>query len=96
MCVYCMCGDWTFRHYPPWSPYDPFVPWPPTVPAPLPNTPVVPWSLEQLREFQDLLRRVKELEDKLGCPCEPNKADYLDLMRRRIEDLEKRAGPGGQ
>lgn len=89
MCVYCMIGDWHFRHDPPWK-RDDFPPLPPQVPAPL--VPVQPWELEKLIEFQDLLRRVKELEDKLGCPCEPNKADYLELLRKRIEELEKRAG----
>jgi BMFP domain-containing protein YqiC len=51
----------------------------------------MPWSLERLKEFEDLLRRVKELEDRLGCPCEPKEADYLALLRQRIEQLEKKA-----
>ena len=50
-----------------------------------------PWSLDKLTEFYDLLKRVKELEDRLGCPCEPNKADYLGLLRERIEKLERAA-----
>lgn len=91
MCTYCMIGDWQFRHSPPWPPND--VPlWPAPVPRPLPQLPIIPWPVEKLREFEDLLRRVKDLEDKLGCPCEPNKADYLDLLRQRIEHLEKLAG----
>ncbi len=44
-------------------------------------------------KFWNWTGRVKELEDKLGCPCEPNKADYLDLLRQRIEELEKRVAP---
>ncbi len=95
MCTYCMIADWQFQRNPPWNPHDPFTPWPPQVPRPLPQTPINPWPVDQLKEFADLLRRVKELEDKLGCPCEPNKADYLDLLRRRIEDLEKLVGPTG-
>lgn len=90
MCAYCMVGDEFFRRNPPWYPSDPYVPWPPSVPLPLPGTPINPWPLKDLKEFEDLLRRIKALEDKIGCPCEPNKADYLDLLKRRIEDLEKK------
>ncbi len=91
MCTYCMIGDEFFRRSPPWYPYDPIVPWPPTIPAPLPGTPINPWAIPQLKEFLDLLERVKRLEDALGgCPCEPNKADYIGLLKKRIEDLEKK------
>lgn len=90
MCVYCMIGDHHFRFDPPWrDPIDPFAPIHPQVPAPIgPWTP--PWTIDRLKEFEELLKRVKELEDKLGCPCEPNKADYLALLRERIEKLELR------
>lgn len=88
MCLYCNFGDWQFRHDPPWEPDPQRYP---LVPSPVnPLQPVVPWDVNKLREFEDLLRRVKELEDKLGCPCEPNKADYLGILRERIEELEKR------
>ena len=92
MCTYCMIGDWQFRHNPPWPPtHNP--PWPPSIPQPLQPAPqIIPWPVDRLKEFEDLLRRVKELEDKPGCPCEPNKADYLALLRERIEALEKKAG----
>ena len=90
MCTYCMVGDFWFHHYPPFT-VPPTHPAYPYVPQPL--TPVLaPWDLAKLKEFEDLLRRVKDLEDKLGCPCEPNKADYLGLLRERIDELEKRAG----
>lgn len=88
MCLYCMVGDWQFRHEPPWPNVPPY-PTSPFIPAPM-VPPQTPWSLEKLIEFQDLIRRVKELEDKLGCPCEPNKADYLGLLKQRIEQLEKK------
>ena len=66
--------------------------WPPSVPPPaIPLSQIHPWTVDRIYEFLDLLRRVKELEDKLGCPCEPNKADYLALLRERIEVLEKAA-----
>lgn len=88
MCMYCMVGDWQFRRDPPWPNRDPY-PTSPFIPSPVvPEQP--PWLLEKLLEFQDLIRRVKELEDKLGCPCEPNKADYLGMLKQRIEELEKK------
>lgn len=96
MCTYCMIGDHFFRYNPPWPPNDPFNPWHPLIPRPLPQTPIDPWPLDRLKEFEDLLRRVKDLEDRLGCPCEPNKADYLAILRERIEALEKAALTKGE
>lgn len=96
MCVYCMIGDHAFEWNPPWRPSDtPAWPW--YIPTPkIPAPEITPWPVDRLREFEELLRRVKELEDKLGCPCEPNKADYLALIRERIEILERRvAGESG-
>ena len=91
MCTYCMIGDFQFRHDPPWrqNQYPPLIP---QIPQPLNPLPSAPWGLGRLREFEDLLRRVKALEDALGCPCEPNKADYIGLMRERIEKLEQEQG----
>lgn len=88
MCTYCMIGDWTFRHDPPFQiPPDFF----PQVPQPLSPAPVVPWDLDKLRQYHDLLKRVKALEDALGCPCEPNKADYIGMFEKRIKALERKA-----
>ena len=87
MCTYCMIGDWQFRRDPPFTPGPQY----PQVPAPtfpLPPT-WAPWPLDQLKEFADLLERVKKLEDALGCPCEPNKADYIGMLKERIDVLEK-------
>jgi len=86
MCVYCMMGDWQFRHDPPFVPSHPL----PFVPAPvIPPSEVKPWSLEKLQQYRDLLKEVKELEDKLGCPCVPNKADYLKILQDRIDQLRE-------
>lgn len=90
MCAYCMTGDFMFRHNPPW--YPPTHPQIPQPVAPLPQS-WQPWGLGQLKEFQDLLERVKRIEDALGCPCEPNKADYISLMKERIEKLEAQLSP---
>jgi hypothetical protein len=84
MCVYCTIGDYAFRHDPPWKidPYHPQIPQPAS-----PWNPINPWSVDKLQDFMDLLRRVKKLEDKMGCPCEPNKADYIKLLKDRILEL---------
>ena len=87
MCVYCNTGDTFFRHDPPWKLPQDF----PYVPQPVnPLLPINPWPIEKLKAYHDLLKRIKELEDKLGCPCEPNKADYLGMFEERIRELEKR------
>lgn len=85
-----MIGDHFFRYDPPWPNQPPF-PFHPLIPAPLPAAPLTPWPMDRLLDLQNLMRRVKELEDRLGCPCEPNKADYLGLIAQRISDLEKKA-----
>lgn len=92
MCLYCNMGDFEFRHNPPWR-RDSYPQFPPSVPLPaMPMMPNYEWGLDKLKEYYDLLKRVKEMEDKLGCPCEPNKADYLKLFEDRIASLEKKLG----
>lgn len=91
MCVYCMTGDFIFRHDPPWTPS----PWPPMVPMPIVPMPAMDWPLGKLKEYHDLLKRIKALEDALGCPCEPNKADYLTMFEERIKALEEKARASG-
>jgi hypothetical protein len=94
MCLYCNTGDWQFRHDPPWLP----LPWPPLVPRPIAPLPVpfTPWPYDRLAEWHDILRRIKEMEDALGCPCEPNKADYLGMIRERLDELEKKMPKGAR
>lgn len=84
MCCYCMMADWQFRHNPPWNLKDT-----PLIPRPLVPGPVIPWDFQKLAEWYDILRRVKEMEDRLGCPCEPNKADYMALIKQRLDTLER-------
>lgn len=91
MCAYCNMGDTWFRYDPPWRPQTyPYVPAP--IPAPSPY--VQPWThpewpLEKLKEYHRLLKEVHDMEEKLGCPCEPSKADYLALFEKRIKALEE-------
>ena len=93
MCVYCFCGDHTFRHDPPWEKPTfptPMQPWHPLIPPPVnPSKPIIPWDIERLKEYRDLLKQIHELEEKIGCECEPNKADYLTLIQLRIDALQK-------
>jgi hypothetical protein len=88
MCVYCMVGDHQFRYNPPWPNKKPY-PTSPYIPAPLiPADQINPWSVERLKEYLELLKQIKALEDQIGCPCEPNKADYIKLFELRIKALE--------
>ena len=87
MCVYCMVADHIHRYWP--YPEDPNpMPLPPTVPT----IPVREWTWPQFNEFEDILRRVKELEEKVGgCPC-PNedKTAFLVDIKRRLEAIDKK------
>ena len=85
MCAYCNMGDFQFRYNPPWyvPPQTPFVPQP-VYPMP----PLGGWPVEQLREYLELMRQVKEMEEKLGCPSEPNKADYIKMFEERLAKLK--------
>ena len=92
MCLYCYCAESAFKWDPPWKPL-PQNPWHPNIPYP-PVNPVVtpPWTVDRLRDFEELLKRVKALEDAMGCECvEPDKPDYIKLFEQRIEQLEKRS-----
>ena len=90
MCTYCTMGDFPFRHNPPWDvPKD--HPSYPYLPQPLNPGPIMPWNLQQLREYYELLKQVRDLEAQVGCPCEPNKADYVALFEERIKALEAEA-----
>lgn len=88
MCCYCVIGDHFFKYDPPFEYRSPLIPMP-IVPGPF-----TPWPIDRLHELEDMMRRVKDLEDRLGCPCEPNKADYLGMLRERIEALERAAVAG--
>lgn len=90
MCAYCASGDHQFRWNPPW-PVDPYQH--PLVPRPMPNVTRQDWPVERLREYLDMLKEVKALEDQLGCPCpeKREKPDYVGLFEERIAELERRA-----
>ena len=88
MCTYCNMGDRFSRWDPP---YDRWYTQNPLIPSPaIPPNQINSWPIEKLKEYLDLLRQVKELEDKLGCPCEPNKADYIQLLEKRLIELKRK------
>lgn len=90
MCTYCYCGDHPFKYNPPWKEDE--GPWSPYIPQPLGPITTPSWELQRLKDYLELLKQIKELEDKIGCPCEPNKADYLALFEKRIKMLEMKQG----
>jgi len=85
MCTYCYCGD----QFSKWDP--PYPEWhkqSPLIPAPMPQ--VVPniWPLDKAKEYLEILKQIKSLEDQLTCACEPNKADYIALLGQLVKKLE--------
>jgi hypothetical protein len=53
----------------------------------------VPWDLQKLLDYKKLLEDIKALEDQVGCPCEPNKADHIKILKDRITELESKNNP---
>lgn len=96
MCVYCNMGDHAFRFNPPWRVTPQEQQQFPTIPQPFyPNQIGWTWGIQQLREYYELLKGVRDLEAQVGCPCEPNKADYIKLFEDRIAKLEREAAGKG-
>jgi hypothetical protein len=98
MCVYCFIADWAHEWVPgPYTPSTPptypVQPWTPWNPTPyVPQTPLPEWTREQYDQFVDILRRVKEMEEKLGgCPCEDaSKMDFLKTVKDRLDALDSK------
>lgn len=101
MCVYCMVPDFAQRWFPhpgiqPWAP-SPIDPYPYTYPS-FPTT--VTWTRDMLTEFEELVKRVKELEEKANVnvgepPCfnDPRKLDFIEQIR---EILDRADGADGE
>lgn len=89
MCAYCQIADWPRRWIP--GPYERLPvgrPWPPPADNPPWKPAVNPWNQEMLDDLQDIIDKVKKMEEALGgCPCEqPEKMDYLKDIQ---DDLDK-------
>ena len=86
MCVYCMMADHAHTYWP--YPYDPN-----PMPRTIPPTPVREWTWPQYNEFEDILRRIKALEDKVGgCPAGKDKTAFLEDIKHRLEDIDEKLG----
>lgn len=50
------------------------------------------WTRPMLDQFEELLKRVKELEDKVDpCPCpDESKMDFLKEIRDKLDEIERR------
>jgi hypothetical protein len=83
MCAVSMISE----HYYDWeTARKPFV-WPPTLP------PRLPWTPEAFADLKEILRRLDELDKKLGLEhCEdPKKAEWMQQIEERLRLLEQHA-----
>jgi hypothetical protein len=52
--------------------------------------PATIWTRDTFAEYQEIIGRLGELDRKLGQPdCDPNKAEWMKGIERRLEVLEK-------
>jgi hypothetical protein len=94
MCVYSVMSDWAHR----WIPQPGIPPWTPSpsdpYPYPEPATPrQVEWDPQMLKEFRDLLERVKRLDEQGGTkPCleaDERKQDFLADIKEQLDRIER-------
>ena len=84
MCAVSMVSEYynddnLFKHVSPKP-----MPWPSTVPTGL------PWSPESFNLLQEIMEKMKQLDDKLGLAnCEdPKKAEWMKSIEARLKKLE--------
>lgn len=55
------------------------------------------WNRPMLNEYQELIRRLEEIDKKLNLPnCNPNKGEFLKAIEERLDRIERRLdGDGG-
>jgi len=70
------------------QPNQPFQ-WPPALP------PTLPWTPELLEELKKVMKRLDEIDKKLGLEhCEdPNKAKWMKAIEKRLKKVEKAKQP---
>lgn len=71
-------------------------PWiiPTALPEPAPGVIPTKWPIEKAKEYLELLKQIKALEDSIGCPCpeERAKPDYIKMLQEMV-DQEKANTP---
>lgn len=81
-----------WKYDPPFPQYT--IPTVPSILTPLSQPrPLNPgWNAEKLQEYYDLLLKIKELEDRLGCACDGDrgKPDYLGIIKQQLDALQAR------
>lgn len=48
------------------------------------------WDNTMLEAYKELIRRLKEIDDKLNLPdCNPNKGEFLKEIEEQIREIDK-------
>ena len=84
MCVVSNVSDY-YKDAGPWRQHEPFQ-WPQAAP------PTLPWTQDSYLLLQELMKKMKELDEKLGLAnCEdPKKAEWMKSIQDRLAALEKK------
>jgi hypothetical protein len=61
----------------------------PLIPDPAPGVVPRDWDLQKAKDYLEILKQIKALEDQIGCPCEPNKADHIQILEDLVAKLKK-------
>lgn len=96
MCIVSNVGTFFDKWVPdpkPFAPYTPSIPGDGATPF-IPFAPIdLQRQLDQARELLQIMRELVEMQEKLGCQCDPahvrNKPDYVRLLEARILLLEQ-------
>lgn len=85
MCVVSMVTDWGQQQWPKPSEFYPTV-----GPYPYPAAPLGP-TPDEIREFRDLLRKAREIDQKTGQPdcIDPAKDEWLKEFDAAVERLRE-------
>ena len=55
--------------------------------------PLDTWTRPLFSEYQELIRRLEEIDKKLNLPeCNPNKGEFIKEIEKRLDRLEKTIG----
>jgi hypothetical protein len=52
------------------------------------------WTPIRIKEYEDLIEALKKIDDMMGLPdCNPNKGEWLQELKKKIEAAEKAGWP---